>query len=92
VGGIGRYQEHREPARIPGDLARRPREGEGAAATSWPCAYEAFQRSHGFKLPPGPRRVYEEALATVAGPEFERAANTARNAEPDAALTAALAD
>ena len=50
-------------------------------------ASQAFQRTYGVD-----RRRYEEALATVAGPQFERAANATRNKQPDDALVAALAD
>jgi predicted ATPase/DNA-binding SARP family transcriptional activator len=55
-------------------------------------ASEAFRRVLGTKMRAGPQLLYEEALATVVGPEFEHAANNTRNADPDEALAAALAD
>jgi tetratricopeptide (TPR) repeat protein len=54
-------------------------------------ASEAFQRALGVELLVYERLLYEEALATVAGPQFERAANATRTAEPEDALAAALA-
>jgi tetratricopeptide (TPR) repeat protein len=55
-------------------------------------ASEAFQRAVGYELHPLEWHVYEEAIATVAGPQFEEAAKATRNAEPDEALAAALAE
>jgi predicted ATPase/DNA-binding SARP family transcriptional activator/class 3 adenylate cyclase len=55
-------------------------------------ASEAFRRAmeidpHAFE-----GTLYEEALARVAGPQFEHAANATRHAEPNDALAAALAN
>jgi predicted ATPase/class 3 adenylate cyclase len=55
-------------------------------------ALQAFQRTEGVELLAFDRRRYEEALATITGPRFERAANATRNKQPDEALAAALAD
>jgi predicted ATPase len=55
-------------------------------------ASQAFQRSAGAELLAIDRRRYEEALATITGPEFERAADTTRSKQRDEALAAALAD
>jgi predicted ATPase/Tfp pilus assembly protein PilF len=55
-------------------------------------AVQAFQRTEGVELLAFDRRRYEEALATITGPQFERAANATRNKQPDEALAAALAD
>ena len=55
-------------------------------------ASDAFQRASGIELLAFERVLYEEALAAVAGSEFEHAANATRNAQPDEALAAALAD
>lgn len=55
-------------------------------------AVQAFQRTEGVELLGSDRRRYEEALATITGPQFERAANATRNKQPDKALAAALAD
>ena len=68
------------------------RRGERERAGRLWGASEAFQRAMGMRSLPGQRPLYKEALATVAGLEFEHAAETARNAEPDEALAAALAD
>jgi hypothetical protein len=53
---------------------------------------QAFQRTEGVELLAFDRRRYEEALATITGPQFEGAANATRNKQPDEALAAALAD
>jgi tetratricopeptide (TPR) repeat protein len=54
-------------------------------------ASEAFQRSSGIELVAHERTLYDKALAAVAGPRFEHAADATRNAEPNEALDAALA-
>jgi tetratricopeptide (TPR) repeat protein len=54
-------------------------------------ASEAFGRASGLEFVAFERPLYEEAIATIAGPEFDEAVNTTQDAEPDQALAAALA-
>ena len=53
-------------------------------------ASEAFDRESGITLLPHELAVYEDALARVAGPQFEEAAGETRQLEPDHALAVAL--
>jgi tetratricopeptide (TPR) repeat protein len=66
--------------------------GEPERAGRFWAASEAFQWDFGFELLAFERLLYDEALATVVGPEFEHAVNATRARGPDEALTAALAD
>jgi predicted ATPase/DNA-binding SARP family transcriptional activator len=66
--------------------------GEHERAGRYWGASEAFQRAVGIDLHAFEIVLYEHALAAVAGPQFDEGANATRNAEPDEALAAALAD
>jgi predicted ATPase/class 3 adenylate cyclase len=50
------------------------------------------KRAGDVELPAFERRRYEDVLATITGPQLERAANAIRDKQPDEALAAALAD